>query len=267
MKDINKLYPALNKTLKSSKGILLTLTLTSLLASGLGVVGNNPAVASGEEEQIQSSYSSIQTSQTTNQNSSYSSIQISQTTNQNSNVLPRRIENAILRDASKRSGVPSRELQISQTTSKTFSNPCIFKFGEVCTREFNPIKGWEVVVQVQDNSWTYHVNESGSQIVLDPKVSTSQPTALPKEIEDKILQDASKRSRKPAADLKITKVTAKTFGNPCEFKFGEICTKEYNPVKGWEAVVQVGRQSWTYHVNESGSELVLDPKISGTAKK
>ncbi|NJM68788.1 MAG: hypothetical protein HC862_00425 [Scytonema sp. RU_4_4] len=266
MKNINKLYPTLNKTLKSSKGVLLTLTLTSLLSSGLGVVGNNSAVAS-EEEQIQNSHSSIQISQTTNQNSSYSRIQISQTTNQNSNVLPRRIANVVLRDASKRSGVAIRELQISQTTTQTFSNPCVFKFGEVCTREFNPIKGWEVVVRVQDNSWTYHVNESGSQIVLDPKVSTSQPTALPKEIEDTILRDASKRSKIPAADLKITKVTPKTFGNPCEFKFGEICTKEYNPVKGWEVVVQVDRQSWTYHVNESGSELVLDPKISGTAKK
>ncbi|NMG19852.1 hypothetical protein [Brasilonema bromeliae] len=266
MKDINKLYPALNKILKSPKGILLTLTLTSLFSSGLGVVGNYPAAASGEDEQIQSSYSSVQISQTTNQNSSYSRIQISQTTNQNSNGLPRRIENAILRDASKRSGVPIRELQITEATAKTFSNPCIFKFGEVCTREFNPIKGWEVVVRVQDNSWTYHVNESGSEIVLDPKVSTSQSTTLPKEIEDAILGDASKRSRIPTSNLKVTKATAKTFGNPCEFKFGEICTKEYNPIKGWEVVVQVGRQSWTYHVNESGSQLVLDPKISGGLK-
>ncbi|KAB8332159.1 hypothetical protein SD80_021955 [Scytonema tolypothrichoides VB-61278] len=266
MKDINKLYPALNKILKSPKGILLTLTLTSLFSSGLGVVGNYPAAASGEEEQIQSSYTRIQISQTTNQNSNYSRIQISQTTNQNSNGLPRRIENAILRDASIRSGVPIRELQITEATAKTFSNPCIFKFGEVCTREFNPIKGWEVVVRVGDNSWTYHLNESTSEIVLDPKVSTSQSTALPKEIEDAILGDASKRSRIPTSNLKVTKVTAKTFGNPCEFNFGEICTKEYNPIKGWEVLVQVGKQSWTYHVNESGSQLVLDPKISGGLK-
>ncbi|MBP5971479.1 hypothetical protein HW132_01690 [Brasilonema sp. CT11] len=266
MKYINKLYPALSKTLKSPKGILLTLTLTSLFSSGLGVVGNYPAAASGEDEQIQSSYSSVQISQTTNQNSSYSTIQISQTTNQNSNDLPKRIENRILQDASKRSGVPIRELQITEATAKTFSNPCIFKFGEVCTREFNPIKGWEVVVRVGDNSWTYHVNESDSQLVLDPKVITSQSSALPKEIEDRILRDASKRSRIPTSNLKVSKATPKTFGNPCEFKFGEICTKEYNPIKGWEVVIRVGRQSWTYHLNESGSQLVLDPKINGRLK-
>lgn len=86
----------------------------------------------------------------------------------------RPVRNAILRDASKRSGVPIRELEITQVTPKTFSNPCEFKFGEVCTREFNPIEGWEVVVQVQEDSWTYHVNKSGSQIVLDPKVSSTK---------------------------------------------------------------------------------------------
>ncbi|WP_017316231.1 hypothetical protein [Mastigocladopsis repens] len=279
MKDVNQLYPAINKTFKSPKAVLLTLTLTSLLSSGLGIAGNNSAIASSasvkQTSRIEQTSRVDQTSsveQTSvveqiskvghRQISSQSKIQISQNTNQFSNILPRRIANAILRDASKRSDIPIRELQITQGTRKTFGNPCVFKFGEVCTEEFNPIEGWEVVVRVQDDSWTYHVNKSGSQIVLDPKVSPSQSTALPKEIKNAILRDASKRSKIPTANLKITKVIAKTFGNPCEFKFGEICTKEFNPIKGWEVVVQVDRQSWTYHVNESGSQLVLDPKMS-----
>ncbi len=86
----------------------------------------------------------------------------------------RPVRNAILRDASKRSGVPIRELQITQATAKTFSNPCVFKFGEVCTKEYNPIKGWEVVVRVRDDSWTYHADSSGWQIVLDPKISSTK---------------------------------------------------------------------------------------------
>ncbi len=172
MKDINKLYPALNKTLKSSKGALLTLALT-MLSSVLGLAGNNTA-ALASDEQIQSSHSSIEISQNTDQFSSYSRIQISQNTNQISNVLPKRIANAILRDASKRSGVAIRELEIAQVSPKTFGNPCEFKFGEVCTREYKPIKGWEAVVEVGDDSWTYHVNQSGSQILLDPKISSTK---------------------------------------------------------------------------------------------
>ena len=172
MKDINKLYPALNQILKSPRGAVLTVALTTLLYSGLGVANNSTAFAS--DEQIQSSHSTIEISQNTDQFSSYSRIQISQNTNERSNVLPRRITNAILRDASKRSGVPIRELEIAQVTPKTFGNPCEFKFGEICTREYKPIKGWEVVVEVGDDSWTYHVNQSGSQILLDPKISSTK---------------------------------------------------------------------------------------------
>jgi hypothetical protein len=173
MKDINKLYPALNQTLKSPRGVVLILALTTVLYSGLGLANNSTAALAGED-QIQSSHSTIEISQNTGQFSSYSRIQISQNTNQLSNELPRRIANAILRDASKRSGVAIRELEIAQVTPKTFGNPCEFKFGEVCTREYNPIKGWEAVVEVGDDSWTYHVNKSGSQILVDPKISSTK---------------------------------------------------------------------------------------------
>lgn len=242
MKFIIKLYPLISSTLKSPRGILLTLTLTSLLSCSAWLATNNPAAAIPSAKQ-------------------HLGDRISQLSQEDSD-LPRAITRAVLRDAAKRSGVPKRNLQITQVTSKTFSNPCIFKFGEICTREYNPIKGWEIVVQVEEQSWTYHVNKSGSQIVLDPKVSVSQSATLPKEIQDEILSDAQQRSGEPIAEIKITQVTPKTFSNPCIFNFGEICTFEFNPVEGWEVVVQVRSQSWTYHVNKSGTQIVLDPKIS-----
>ncbi|WP_407898235.1 hypothetical protein [Scytonema sp. NUACC26] len=226
------------------KGAVLTLVLTTLLSWGLNT---DRSTAFAIAQQV---------------SHDGSTTQLAQNSNIQSNVLPKRIINAVLRDASKRSNIPVRDLQITQATSKTFSNPCVFKFGEVCTREFKPVQGWEVNLQVKKDSWTYHVNKSGSQIILDPKVSASQPTAMPKALEAIILRDASKRSQTPIAQLKITQATQKTFGNPCEFKFGEICTKEFNPIKGWEAVVAVGSQSWTYHINDSGSQLVLDPKAT-----
>lgn len=243
-----------NSVLKSP--IVLTLAVTSLLSCGLGFIGETATAFPGAE-QI--------SGDAKGKDFVLRISQLSESPDQISNRLPKRIANAILSDASNRSGVSIAELQITQATPKTFANPCIFNFGEICTREYRPIKGWEVIVQVREQSWTYHVDISGSQIVLDPKVSVSEPATLPAEIQDAILHNASERSGVPTTELQITQVTPKTFGNPCEFNFGEICTREFNPVEGWFVVVRVGEQSWTYHVNQSGSQIVLDPQVSGTS--
>ncbi|QMS90355.1 hypothetical protein HUN01_23245 [Nostoc edaphicum CCNP1411] len=242
MKSIIKVSSVLKSTFQSPRGVLLTLALTSLLSCGFGLAENNFAGAIPRPD----------------------STQLSQRPQSQGNKLPKAIANQILQDASKRSGIPKRQLRITQVTSKTFGNPCEFNFGEICTREYNPVEGWEVVVRVRKDSWTYRVDKSGKQIVLDPQVSASQ--TLPKAIADAVLSDASKRSGVGIADLKITQATSKTFGNPCQFNFGEVCTQQYDPVEGWEVIVKVKEQSWTYHVNKSGSQIVLDPKVSATGK-
>ncbi|MBN3927267.1 hypothetical protein [Nostoc sp. NMS4] len=238
-KSIIQASALIQSTFKSPKGIFLTLVLTSLLSCAVGFIENNAAGAIPYPDRTQLSQSQV-------------------------NELPRAIANKILRDASKNSGVPRRELQITQVTSKTFGNPCEFNFGEVCTREYNPVEGWEVVVRVRQDSWTYHVDKSGKQIILDPKVITLQ--TLPKAIADAILTDASSRSGLEIADLKITQTTLKTFGNLCQFNFGEVCTQQYDPVEGWEVIVKVKELSWIYHVNKSTSQIILDPKANATQK-
>ncbi len=238
-KSIIQASAVIKSTFQSPRGILLTLVLTSLLSYGFGLIENNSAGAIPYPESTQLSKSQV-------------------------NELPKAIANKILGDASFRSSLRKRELEITQVTSKTFSNPCEFKFGEVCTREYNPIEGWEVVVKVRQDSWTYHVDKSRKQILLDPKVSTLQ--TLPKAVADAILSDASSRSGVGIADLKITKTTPKTFGNLCQFNFGEVCTQQYDPVEGWEVIVKVKEQSWIYHVNKSTSQIILDPKVNATEK-
>ncbi|GBE95568.1 hypothetical protein NCWK1_5356 [Nostoc cycadae WK-1] len=188
----------------------------------------------------------------------------------NSYQLPRAIANNILRDASRRSGENISNLKITQATRKTFGNACEFNFGEVCTQQYDPIQGWEVIVRVEGQSWTYHSNESGSQIVLDPQISDSgseNSGQLPRAIADRILRDAARRSGEDVNDLRISQSTRKTFGNACEFNFGEVCTREYNPIRGWEVIVRVRRQTWTYHVDESGSRIVLDPQVSDSGSE
>ena len=207
------------------------LMITSLLACDLGVTENTTSANAKNPEQSQL----------------------------NHNTLPQSISQAVLRDASRVSGIKSSDLQITQVTSTNFSNPCAFKFGEVCTREYNPIPGWIVIVQVKEQSWTYHVNKSGSQILLDPKISSNQ---LPKKIANAVLSNASKRSGLAVSSLKITQSIQKTFSNSCVFNFGEVCTQNFAPIQGWEVIVKVKSQFWTYHIDTTGTRLVLDPQVT-----
>ncbi|BAZ86541.1 hypothetical protein [Dolichospermum compactum] len=177
------------------------------------------------------------------------------------NSLPQSISQTVLRNAARVSGLKISNLKITQVTSTSFSNPCIFQFGEVCTKEYNPIPGWIVILQVKEQSWIYHVNKSGSQILLDPKISNNQ---LPKKIANGVLSDASKGSGLPISSLKITQSTQKTFSNSCVFNFGEVCTQIFDPIKGWEVIVKVKNQFWTYHVDITGKRIVLDPQITKT---
>ncbi|MBW4642160.1 MAG: hypothetical protein KME23_03945 [Goleter apudmare HA4340-LM2] len=236
MKSLNQLSPLIHHARKLPRGVILSLILTSLLSCGLGFTEHHPSMAAPLPEQSQLA--------------------------QNSQRLPQAISRAVLSDASKRSGVAIAKLKITQVTPQNFGNPCIFNFGEVCTREYKPIQGWEVIVQVQEQSWTYHVNKSGSQIILDPKVEVSSNTKLPKAIANKVLSDAAKRSEVAIANLKITQAKSQTFSNSCTFNFGEICPQIYQPVEGWVVTVQVKGQSWTYHVNKSGKQIVLDPQVT-----
>ncbi|HLO88598.1 MAG TPA: hypothetical protein VK203_26810 [Nostocaceae cyanobacterium] len=233
MQLIIRFFSQLSSTHKLPSFLFLTLALTGILSCGIGVTTPDASVAVPSNGQTQ----------------------VAQ------NSLPKAIAQTVLKDASKRSGVKINDLKIIESRAQTFGNPCIFKFGEICTKEFRPIEGWVVVVQVKDQAWTYHVNKSGTQLVLDPKVNVAGNAQLPPKIANLVLNDAAKRSGLPVQAIKITEVTKKTFGNPCEFAFGEVCAQLFDPVEGWIVIVKVKGQSWTYHVDTTGSRLALDPKV------
>jgi hypothetical protein len=236
MKLITKLFSQMSINRTFPQIFVLVLIITSLFSCSLGVSENSTSANAKNPEQRQL----------------------------NQNVLPKSIEQAVLRDAARLSGVKIPNLQITQVTATNFGNPCMFKFGEICTKEYNPIPGWRVIVQVKEQAWTYHVNKSGSQILLDPNVNTNK---LPKKIANAVLSDASKRSGLAVNSLKITQSTQKTFSNPCTFGFGEVCAQIFDPIEGWEVIVKVKSQFWTYHVDITGSNIVLDPQVTKTAVK
>lgn len=245
MKSANHLFAASGRRLSAPKGVVLGLALTSLLSGGLTLALSSAASAAGVE---------------------WTGGEISQAA-QNQTIrsrrLPRAIALAVLQDAASRSGQPINSIRIIQATPKTFGNPCAFNFGDRCTYEYNPVQGWEVVVRVRGQAWTYHVDRTASQVVLDPKVSSGNTSELPASVQSAVLNDAARRSGLPINSLQIIEATSKTFSYPCELSFGgPSCALVYNPVPGWEVVVQVGQRSWLYRSDRTGSRIALNPTIA-----
>lgn len=165
----------------------------------------------------------------------------------------------ILKEASQLSGIRIKDLKITKITSTNFANPCIYGFGEICTREYNPIPGWEVTVKVAEEFWTYHTSPKNQlDIILDPKI-----------IKQAITKDANQRSN--SQTVEIINLKSQLF-NRCNFFFldNEKCSLKYasnsdtsnslNNINGWEVNVKLGEKYWTYHITKSGSVMIIDPK-------
>lgn len=182
--------------------------------------------------------------------------------NATSDRLPRQVADAVLRSASEESGLATRALNIMAFTRTQWAHGCEKPtFPYPCDPVL--LLGWEVMVGAGDNRWVYFTDENGSFVRLSEK---GNQTTLPKSIIRKILVDASKWSGLSTETLRIVKVESQTWANRCLFTFGQICTREYNPVSGWEVTVDSGRQQWVYRVDNKANSVLLDRTPSLTPK-
>ncbi|MBW4520227.1 MAG: hypothetical protein KME16_11070 [Scytolyngbya sp. HA4215-MV1] len=226
------------------KKLFLLLVLSGLLSCGLGLVWVHPLVAATtklESDQL---------------------AQASGGSNPRADRLSAEIRDAVLKDAAQRSGVSLPSLIVTQSTAKTFSNPCEFNFGEVCTREYTPIPGWEVLVRVKSQIWKYHVNQSGSQRVLDPHTTSANPGQLPASVRQALLEDAAEWASLPESAIKILEAQQKIWDNRCAFSFGVICPANYAPISGWQVTVQARQLRWVYRVSQDAKQVVMDRRVA-----
>ncbi|WP_026733257.1 hypothetical protein [Fischerella sp. PCC 9605] len=162
--------------------------------------------------------------------------------------IPKPITNAVLRDASRWSGIPTSQLRILKAERHTWGNPCELTFNRICNKAYIPTAGWIITVDSGTQKWVYHVNEKASVVALD------RTRILSKSAAKVIKQDALKRSnsRMPISAFRITEVQELAdWKGACEGIAN--CTR---PVAlGWQATVSNGTQNWVYRVKEDGSEF------------
>ncbi|GAC1467791.1 MAG: hypothetical protein NVS2B14_15680 [Chamaesiphon sp.] len=91
------------------------------------------------------------------------------TKHQNLNIhhLPAKLANAVLREVSRQTRIPARNLRVTHYSQKTWPNGCLGlpKPGEFCTEAI--VKGWSIVLSNSRKTWVYRTDNSGRILRLE----------------------------------------------------------------------------------------------------
>ncbi|WP_017315954.1 hypothetical protein [Mastigocladopsis repens] len=177
--------------------------------------------------------------------------------------LPQKLRDAVLRRAREESGLPERSLSI------VGSKPTQWNYG--CERQTYPyscdpiaVSGWQVTVGAGLNRWVFLTDDKGSRIQLSGQYSETPNANLPRDIAERILVRASKRSEVPISQLRIVEVERRQWSDSCLGIADPLALCAAVVVPGWEVTVSDGEQRLVYRVGESGT-VILDEKASSIA--
>lgn len=165
--------------------------------------------------------------------------------------LPKKVGDAILRDAASWSKMSLSKLSIVKAERKVWDNPCFLNFERYCNFAFIKTPGWIVTVKGGTQTWVYHADDRASVVALDRTPSLSRTAAKA------IKRDAARRSvngtRRYLSSSNFRIIEVKKLKNWNGRRFRQ---------PGWKAIVSNGKQSWAYRVNENGSEFKFLPVAS-----
>jgi hypothetical protein len=162
--------------------------------------------------------------------------------------LPAKVRDAVLRRASEESGLPQRSLSIVE------SKPTQSTYGSL----------WQVTVGAGLNRWVFVTDDNGSRIQLSSQYGETPNANLPRDIAERVLVRASKRSQVPISQLQIAEVEPRQWSDSCLGIADPLALCAAVVVPGWEVTVSDGQQRLVYRVSESGT-VILDEKASSIA--
>lgn len=168
---------------------------------------------------------------------------------------------AVLKQASAQLNVPASSLKIVDAEQKTWSNPCMFNFGKICTREYNPIAGWQVTVANSAQRLVYRTDKSASKVMLDKEASQITNAQAPESVSKAVLQQVSELSGMPISSLRIVKAEQKKWPDKCLGISSPLilCAPASSEgVPGWLVTVEAGKERFVYRTNADGSAGAFD---------
>jgi uncharacterized protein YcnI len=169
---------------------------------------------------------------------------------------PQSVTNAVLREASQRTGISRSELRIAQSQQFQGSSSCLGippGLNQACTADLVPL--WQVTVEAGRQRLVYHTNMNGSRIQLNEAASNLSDASLPKGVANAVLQFAARDWGLSSSQLRITRAQKQTWGDSCLGlpRSNERCAGTLTP--GWQVMVASGQTVRTYRTDDSGSRI------------
>lgn len=177
--------------------------------------------------------------------------------------LPRNVGNSVLREASKISGLSTRNLKVVSFKPANWAYGCEDFGSNPCDRV--AVSGWEVTVSGNSQNWIFLTDGTGNQVKLANQ-NTQPQSGLPQVVADAILRDAAQWSGLSQRNLRIVNSERQIWNNPCFLTFNRICNKAFIRTPGWIVTVQANKQTWIYHANDNASIIALDRSLSLTER-
>lgn len=178
--------------------------------------------------------------------------------------LPSPVVSAVIADVTERTGLPPEDFRITRFQQRVWPNGCLGlpEPDELCAQAL--VSGWEVTVAQDQRSWVYRTNATGERVELAQAPvempDESEDDLLPPAVRSAVLQDASRRTSRPVASIRIVEAEEQTWPDACLGipEPGRLCAQVTVP--GWEVMVTDGLRTWTYRTDESGNRVKLDPQ-------
>ncbi|MDY6902014.1 MAG: hypothetical protein SWZ49_28670 [Cyanobacteriota bacterium] len=173
-------------------------------------------------------------------NGTGSQVKLSNQSSQPTSGLPQAVSNAILRDASRWSGLSQRRIRVVKSERKVWSNPCYLTFNRICNKAFIRTPGWIVTLEANDQTWIYHANDDASTVVLDRTKSLTPRAAAV------IKGDAARRSSRASSAFQIRVIEV------------ERLNERQDNIPMMKATLSDGRETWNYRFKQDGSDFQID---------
>ena len=164
--------------------------------------------------------------------------------------------NAVFRDLSARTNIPTSDLQLVSYTRKFWDDNCLElrQPRQVCDRL--SVDGWRLVVSDDNYQWFYRTNLDGRLIRFEP--DNLLATSLPNVVTQAVLKDLSEQRNLPISQLQITEASRQTWFDSClGISMADVvCTPV--TIEGWRVIITHNGTSWVYRTDSEGQIVVLE---------